>query len=580
MGLTTSLNIGRSALTSSQVALQITGNNFANASTVGYSRQVVSFVPSADQRWGSQFVGRGVQLGGITRQVDNALQARMWGGLSQESAALVGQQFLSNVESIVNQLGDNSLSSEFDRFFSAWSELANSPNRDGARSLVVQQGRTLGSAIRATRSDLLQARDQLDGQLGSSVSEANNLLSQIATINQQIVSAEAGTPGANSLRDQRDQLVGNLARLMDISVVEQPSGAMDVLVGSTPVVLGGLSRGVELQRRAVGSDTEVSVNVRADGTQLSVNGGSVGGLLAQRSGVLDQTLDKLDTITSQLIFQLNRIHSTGYGATPISSVTSTRTVPASDVSRSLNDPANQTFASLPFQASNGGFLVTVRNEQTGASQTVRVNVDLDGIQNNASPGYADDTSIASLAADIGSIPNVSATVNPDGTLKIAAATGYSVAFSEDTSGVLAVIGVNTYFTGKDATDIDVRAELTSTPGLLATGRVVNGEPTDNSAALLIAGLKDKSNSALNDSSISGAWRDAGQVIGAASAAATSRADSASLVRSNLEAQRSAISGVSMDEESINLINFQRQYQGAARFISAIDELTQTLLNIV
>ena len=66
----------------------------------------------------------------------------------------------------------------------------------------------------------------------------------------------------------------------------------------------------------------------------------------------------------------------------------------------------------------------------------------------------------------------------------------------------------------------------------------------------------------------------------ARATAANRADATRLVRESLDAQRQAVSGVSLDEESINLLNYQRQYQGAARFISVIDELTQTLLGLV
>lgn len=578
MSLTGSLNIGRSALSASQVAIQVTGNNFANASTPGYSRQRVNLQALSDQRWGNYFLGRGVGIASIQRQVDAALQARLNGSISQQASADIGSSFLSQLESVVNELGDNNLSDQFDKFYSAWSEIANSPNRDGARALVVQQGRTLAAAIQSTRRDLFSARAQLDQQLGASVNQADNLLNQIAAINVQIVNSEGGSAEANALRDQRDTLISGLSQIMDVSTIEQANGAVDVLVGSTPVVLAGLNRGVTLQRSVDGET--VTVNVRADGTQLSINGGTIGGLLEQRGGAVDRTIDSLDRVAGQLIFQVNRIHSTGYGGTNFSSVRSTLTVPATDTTRALNDPANTTFAGLPFSANNGGFFVTVKNDQTGASQTVRINVDLDGITNTGAPGTADDTSVASLAGDLNGVANLSATINPDGTLSIAAGTGYSVSFSEDSSGVLAVLGVNTYFTGTDATNIGIRQALIDEPRLLATGQTIAGQPTDNGAALAIAGLRTATNDALSGASIAGAWRDVAQVIGAEAQAAASRADASTIVRDNLEAQHSAISGVSLDEESINLLNYQRMYQGAARFISTVDELTQTLLAMV
>lgn len=580
MGLTSSFAIGRSALNASQLAIQVTGNNFANASTPGYSRQVVSLIPSGEQSYGNYFLGRGVGVNGILRRVDNGLQSRLWNGYSQEAASNASQQFLSGLESVTNALGDDNLSDGFDRFFSAWSDLANSPNREGSRALVVSQGKSLAAQIKDMRSQLLNTRTQLDISTTDSVAQANNLLNQIAAVNVQIVTSEGGSGSANSLRDQRDQLVSQLSTLMDVSVNEDPSGGFNVLVGSVPVVLGGQSRGLRIDRVTNGSSTDITVHVAQDGTQLNITGGVVGGLLSQRDGKLQATIDKLDSVAAQLIFQVNKIHSQGYGSTPMQSVTGTQTVPSADTTRAFNDPANATFSGLPFHAVNGGFLVTVKNTQTGASETKRINIDLDGITSTGTPGTTDDTSLSTLTASLNGVANLSATINPNGTLSINAANGYSVSFAEDTSGVLAVLGVNSYFTGHDATDIDVRSELQSTPGLLSTGSVSNGQSTDNGAALSIASLHTKANEFFGGQSISAAWRDAAQQVGADAQAASSQASSASLVRQNLEAQRAAISGVSVDEESINLLNYQRQYQGAARFITVVDEMTQTLLGLI
>lgn len=583
MGLSSSLAIGRSALNASQVAIQVTGNNFANASTPGYSRQVVSFVPNGDQRFDHYSLGRGTLIGGISRSFDRGIQSRLWNGYSQEAATSAGQNFLSGLESVINELGANNLSDGFNRFFNSWSELANSPNRDGARALVVAQGGSLAGQVRALRTDLLSARQQLDAQTTDAVAHANTILNQIADLNVNIVNSEGGSGGANSLRDQRDQLVSQLSQLLDVSVTEEASGAYNVLVGSVPIVLNGQSRGLRVDRATNGTKIDITVHVAQDGTQLNITGGSVGGLLAQRSGTLDKTIAKLDTVASQLIFQVNRIHSAAYGGTPLTSLTSTRTVPAGDTTLALNDAANSTFSGaggLPFKATNGGFLVTVKNTSTGASQTVRINVDLDGITNTGAPGTANDTSITSLAGDLGGIANIAATVNPNGTLSINAASGFTVSFGEDTSGILAVLGINTYFTGKDAADIAVRDELVSRPGLLASGQVVAGQPTDNAAALAIAALRTTTFDGLGGQSIGGAWRDAVQQVGAASQSANSAAQASSLVRQNLEAQRAAVSGVSIDEESINLLNYQRMYQGAARFITVVDEMTQTLLAMI
>ncbi len=580
MGLTSSLQIGRSALSASQVAIQVTGNNYANATTPGYSRQVTSFTSARDVRAGEYFLGRGVQMQGIRRQIDSAIQARLWSGISDQASANIDLQTLSQLESTLNELTDNDLSSEFSRFFDAWSELSNSPNQQGTRSLVINQGRTLASSIRGLRNDLTDLRTQIDRQLSSTVAAANDLLTRVAEINATIVQAEAGTSISNSLRDQREQLVSELSALVDVTTVEQANGVLDVLVGSIPVVLAGQNRGIELRTQSANGQLNVSVNLKQDGTELPVLSGTVGGLLRQRGQNIDSTVQQLDQVASQLIHQVNRIHSAGYTGQPQSSVIGTRSIAAADQSLALNDPNNLSLSGLPFAPTNGGFLVTVRNQSTGATQTVRVDVDLDGINNAGNPGFGDDTSLANIVAQLNAAGNLSASVGSDGTLRINADSGFSFEFSEDTSGTLAVLGVNTYFTGATARDINVRQAIVDSPDLLVVGSLKGQDRNDNGAALAILDLRQQANASLGGRSITDSWIDTAQRVGSNAAAATSRANATTLVRENLEAQRSAISGVSLDEESINLLSFQQQYQGAARFISTVSQLTQELLALI
>src|SRR5690606_26290923 len=212
--------------------------------------------------------------------------------------------------------------------------------------------------------------------------------------------------------------------------------------------------------------------------------------------LVNDTITKLDDIAAQLIFQVNRIHSTGYSTTPLTSVRGTQIVSPADVNLALNDPTNASFADLPFQAVNGGFLVTVTNKATGASETVRIAVDLDGLDSTGAPGYGDDTSLADIAAAINGVANLNAIVNPDGTLSIDAADGYSLGFSEDTSGVLAVLGINTYFTGTNAQNSAVRRALPDQPTLTDPGRRGGGQRSDSGAALATALLRAATNEAL------------------------------------------------------------------------------------
>lgn len=578
MGLTSAFQIGHSALTASQLAIQVAGNNLANAATPGYSRQIAHLAPMrGDHSSLGWSVGSGVLVRDVRRQIDEALQARLWSGISAETGAAQQFQLLAQVETALGELTDNDLSSELNAYFSAWSERANG-NQSG--SMVVQQGVRLAEFIQRVRRDLDSQRAEVDRQLGAQVTAANTLLSQIAKLNRDVADAEVGGSTANALRDQRDALVSELSAYLDVTAVEQPSGSVNILIGSTPVVLGTQSRGIELARETVNGSLAVSVAVKQDGQRLEVLSGSVGALLAGRESTVSGTIEGLDRLATQLIYQVNRLHSTGTNATGLRTTTGTLSISGADRTLALNDPDNRTLGGLPFAPTNGGFLVQVMQTATGQTRTVRIDVDLDGRTAAGAPGYGDDTSAEDIRAALNAIDGLSATFTADGRLKIDAAAGVEFSFAEDTSGVLAVLGVNSFFQGADASDIAVRAELQNDPTLLATGRIIGGQFVENGTALELASLQDTALAGLGDRSLRASWTETVQALGVRVAAAKSNAASASLVRESLEAQRAGLSGVSVDEESLNLMTFQRQYQGAARFIAAVDEMTQVLINLV
>ncbi len=576
MSLTGALHIGRSALVASQIGVQVTGNNIANVATPGYSRHVVRLTGIAGQSDGRLYVGRGVQVSDVQRQVDMALQGRIWAGVSSEASSGQVHATLSQLETILGELGENDLSSELSAFFGSWSEAAN-----GRRSpaLVVQQGVRLADFVRGRREELSRLRSQSDRQLGAAAEQADRLLEQIAELNRRIADAEVGGVVAGALRDQRDQMITELARFADVSTVER-GGQIDVLIGSTPVVLGATSRGLTVRRETVDGGSIIRLATRVDGQTIDVREGQLGALLSGRDGAIDRTIADLDRLAANLIFEVNRIHSTGANASRLTSASGTLSIPAADRARALNDPANATFASLPFRAVNGGFTVDVRDKNTGAITSVRIEVDLDGINNSGQAGTGDDTTPEQIRAALDGVPGLSASFGPDGRLRVTADAGLDFSFRDDSSGVLAVLGVNAYFTGKDAGDIGVRDDLKTEPGLLMLGRFDGTTLIENAAALAVVELQDRRLAALNDRTLKGMWNDTVQRVGSETAAARSSAFAAAIVRESLDAQRAAVSGVNLDEEAINLMSFQRQYQGAARLISVTDQMFQTLISLV
>lgn len=577
MSLTSSLNIGQSALTASQLAIQVTGNNLANVATPGYSRQVAIMSPQRGSMVGGSIAGRGVRVLDVQRQVDEALQARLWTSVSRQNAASNELQIISQVESTLNELTGFDVSTAMSEFFSIWSE---GGNLTQVGPTIAQQGEALAGHLRQVRRELMDQRGQIDKQLAAAVRQADASLNEIARLNKEIAAAESAGGTAGALRDQRSILVTELSAFIDVNTIEQANGNLDVFVGSTPIVLCGRSRGIVMSRTSEDGKIKVAVKVRSDGTSLPIESGRIGAMLVSREGAVDSTIDKLDQLAAQLVFRVNRLHATGRNEAGFTSLTSTLGVSPGDQSLALNDPTNSSIADLPFGPTNGGFLLSVTNKATGATEIVRIDVDLDGIDNNGNAGFGDDTSLEDIAASLNAVSGISASIASNGQLTIAASAGHSFSFSEDSSDVLATLGVNSFFTGSNAGDIAIRADLVTNPSGVTLGRDEGGVFVANATALAIAGVQAEASGAFGGLSVDEFWAGTVSDLGVKAGTAKTNADATQIVRESLQGQRDATSGVSIDEESINLINYQRAYQGAARFISIVDELTNTLMSLV
>src|SRR5262249_3578936 len=152
----------------------------------------------------------------------------------------------------------------------------------------------------------------------------------------------------------------------------------------------------------------------------------------------------------------------------------------------------------------------------------------------------------------------------------------AISFSQDSSGVLAALGVNNFYQGTTAFDIGVNQAIAGNPALLAASK--NGEPADNQTALAIADLESAPLVGPDGSNLKDSYQTMVNTVATNAAGAKTNADATQTVKDTLEAQREALSGVSLDEEAVNLMKQQRAFQGAARLITAVNEMMDTVLN--
>ncbi|MBL4700887.1 MAG: flagellar hook-associated protein FlgK [Phycisphaeraceae bacterium] len=566
MSLSSALQIGRSGILASQAALEVAGNNLANIGTPGYHRQTIALTPSqGDELSRGLTLGQGVSVESITRNISEALEARIRSSISQGSSTQTQVEMLTQLEALENEFTEVDLSSNLSEFFDAWSELANTPDDPSKRTLVVQQGEKLTSFVQDLRSNIVGLRSQVDEQLSAAVDSANIVLNKLAVVNLEIARTEGGLGGANSLRDERDRLLANLSKYIDISTVEQKDGIVDVFVGSIPLILNGTNRGIELKSAANGDDFDLSIVLGSDGSPLLASAGRIQGLLDARDKHVNGAIDELDEFSNALIYQVNVLHTQGQGTQGFASVTGTQQFVDANVLLNSQD------ANLPFDIQHGSFAVTLTQTQTGQKKTSTIDIDLDGI--------GTDSTLTDVLTQLNSVANLTASLTPNGRLLIeTSGDQYEVTFSEDSTGFLATAGINTFFTGSSSADISINSVLLNDTNMLAVAQ--NHVDGDNSNALAIAAMRTDPIGDLGGISITELWNRHVEAFAGRVGQAEGEYEADQIISANLDAQQQAISGVNADEEAINLISFQQAYAGSARFLSVVDEMMQTLLQLL
>ncbi|HEY2759515.1 MAG TPA: flagellar hook-associated protein FlgK [Pirellulales bacterium] len=565
MSLFSSISLANTALQAAQVGLQVAGQNIANSNTPGYIREIAEFQPGPTQRLGNLLEGTGVETVGVVQQVDQFLQSRLRGATSDSSSAQVNQQTYSQLEGLVNELSDSDVSTSLDNFFSSISDILNQPESDSVRNLAVLKGQTLTNDINSLANNANQLRSDLNDRVGQSVDDINRLLSQVAKLNVQISNADGGgqSPSdAVGLSDQRNTALTQLAQLIDVKTQIQQDGSVAVFAGGDYLVLEGNARQVEVTESVDRGMTINNLQIAQINAKLNFTSGQVAGLINSRDNVLGTFLDKLNGLAGSLAFEFNRVYSSGQGLKGYQSLTSQAAVDDPDAALSQ--------AGLAFSPQNGQFDVQVYNADTGLTETSIVHVDLNGLDH--------DTTLNDLAAQLNGISGVSASINSQRQLTIqSTSSNLQISFANDTSGALASLGINTFFTGTDAFSLGINQAVANDPATFATS--AGGIGADTNVAVSLAQFQDQPLTTQNSTTLSQLYDRLTSDVSQGSAVAQNAADSAQTFESSLNAQNLSISGVSIDDETVNMIQYQRSFQATAKYIATLNDLLNTLINL-
>ncbi|MFN0056825.1 MAG: flagellar hook-associated protein FlgK [Planctomycetota bacterium] len=572
MSLFSSLNLARLALGAHQTAIQTVGQNIANAGTEGYARQRVQMAPTPSDDLVYARLGTGVRVERIERIVDEHLEATLRGANSDLASLSERSRVYSLVESVFNDLNGGGLSEALGRFFDALEDVANQPEDTTARGQLLEQAETLAQTFNYVDGRLRQLRRDFDDDVVSVTQNINRLANVVANLNNRIVEAEDGGvhPGtANDLRTQRDAALTQLSQLVNIKTIENTRGAVQVISGSQVLVFESSARAVNSAAESDGDISFHELRFELDGQPFRPTGGRIATLLEARDELAPELRASLDTLARSVMSEMNKLHASGEGLARPASVRSAFSVADADAALGA--------AGYPYAITNGRLSLEVVLGGDGSRETYEFDIDATGATGNA-------TSLNALVAAINSgagadHPELSARVTVDGFLEIRSTSEtLSFTFRADDTGFLAATGINALFSGTNARDMQVAAPVAADARLFAAG--LGGGVGDNRVALAMLELRDAQLLGPAEQNFESYYNSLIGEIGIEGAEAQELLSSQEAIQASIQNQRDALSGVNVDEEAIALIQFQRAYQGAARFLNVVDRLLETLINSV
>lgn len=552
------LNTAKLGLLSQQLAIEVTGQNISNVQTEGYSRQEVNFEATNPRRFSLGQIGTGVRVAGIERSHDEYLFSQILGEGDTLGRFGVRKDVFDQLEILLSENNGQSLNQSLGNFFAGIQDVSANPTGLPERSSLVAEAKNLASVFNNLGESLFQIQQNLDATITVEVAKINSLTEEIASLNKSIHANEPTTFSANDLRDKRDLKVKELSELINLNFVDEQDGQISLTLGDgTPLVL---------QSRAFTLDTSLNGNNKSfkdiviqdaagNSTNItsSISGGTLKGYLEMRDTEVEDLRDKLDRLGAGFVQEFNNIHQQGFGID--------------------GSTGNNFFSALTTT-------VETNIDNTGSATLSATNGDPANIS-------VDKYEITLTGSNSFTLSNLT-TGASSGTFTFTSGSTFNLAngFAVTISGTAAV-GDKFKLSVSDsaARNFSVASGVASNSDKIAAGL---NSSTDGSNALELAGLQSKLvfDSISVNSAGSGTftfdefYSSIVSNVGIESFSSQSTYSQQEGILLQLDTRRESISGVSIDEEMINMIKFQQAYNAAARLIGVVDELLDTVISQV
>lgn len=219
------LETARRGMFTQQSALYTTGQNISNANTPGYSRQRVNFTQTTpypsiglnSPKLPGQ-MGTGVEAGSVQRIREGFLDMQYRNENSKTGYYGALSESLTKMEEIMNEPTESGLQATLDKFWNSLQDLTSNTENSGARDVVAASGQMVADTLNYYYNSLTRVQDDIGKQIGVKQDEINALIGNIDEINRQISGVEPNGYLPNDLYDQRDLLVDNLSKMINIKV--------------------------------------------------------------------------------------------------------------------------------------------------------------------------------------------------------------------------------------------------------------------------------------------------------------------------------------------------------------------------
>lgn len=610
------IELGKRSLMAHAQQINTAGHNISNADTEGYTRQRVQvkafdpiYRPDLTRAETPGQIGQGTAIEQITRLRDELLDQRIVAQENQESYWATREKYYVMLEQIYNEPNDVSVRTNMDRFWSAWQELSVFPDNKAARQAVVTRGESLTTSIHQRFASLSGVGTMLNGDIEATVRQVNDIANQIARINNEIVRSEAMGDNPNDLYDRRDLLVEKLGALANITTDRRDADEFMVHIDGHVLVQGSVARNLDI-RTTTDNDSYSEVIWKDTGNLAEISGGTLGALIELRDVDVRGEIQSLNTMTMNFADLVNDVHKAGIGANGVTGLEFFTQHPfVTDVNGNYDrngDGQLDTSYIFRFTGANalhGQDKVGLEGVMTfsGKSGTVTVPYyatdTVDAVVNriNDSDGevkaYLDRDNRLVLKATTASdrenpdfvirhvedngmfLAGYAGILNDSGVYDFAQADAVNALVADAGFSVAPVLNPAGYVAVNQAVRTDVLSVAAAMP--TARGDVMAG---DGRAAVEIAAIRNSQVMIGTDRTFDEYFANSVTNVGLKGEQAETNLLSQNKIMNDLRDLRDSISGVNIDEELADIIKFQHGYNAAAKFITVIDGMLDTIIN--